>query len=393
MREAVIVDALRSPNGRGGKGTLKDTRPDDLLAQVIQALLKKTGLEPGTIDDIIIGCAIQEGEQGMNVARLAALRAGIPCSVPAMTINRFCASGLQAISLAAERVVLGQAEIVLAGGVESMSMIPLGGRKHMHTPNPWLVDHYPKAYTSMGMTAEKVAEKYNISREDQDRFAWESHQKARRAQIEGKFDQELVSISTEVILSSKGTVQRKKVEFQEDELVRADTTLEKLASLKAVFLPGGKVTAGNSSPLTDGAAALVIMDGEKARSLGFKPLGVYRGFQVAGVAPEIMGMGPVEAVPKLLKKTGKTLGDIEVIELNEAFSSQSLACIRELGFDEDRVNPLGGAIALGHPLGCTGAYLTAKILQELRRRQKKPFGMVTMCIGGGQGAAGLFEAL
>ncbi|RME73850.1 MAG: thiolase family protein [Planctomycetota bacterium] len=390
MREVVIVEALRSPNGRAVKGSFKDTRPDDLLAKVMKALLEKTQLEAKKLDDVIIGCAIPEMEQGMNVARLASLLAGIPYTVPAMTINRFCSSGLQAIAIAAERIMAGQADIILAGGVESMSLVPMEGRKHMHTPNLRLVETYPEAYTPMGITAENVAREFKVSREDQDKFAYQSHMKAAKAQEEGLFE-EIVPIETTVITAQNGHVEKKEITLDHDELVRKNTSLEKLATLPPAFMPGGMVTAGNSSPLTDGAAAVLLMAKDVAEALGYTPLVYYRGFQVAGVRPEIMGIGPVEAIPKALKKTGITLDDIEVIELNEAFASQSVACIRELNLDEERVNPLGGAIALGHPLGCTGAYLTAKLIPQLRRRKGRPFGMVTMCIGGGQGAAGIFE--
>ena len=391
MRQAVIVDALRTPNGRAVKGSLKDTRPDDLLAWVMQEILRRTNLNPKDLEDIIIGCAIPEMEQGMNVARLAAFRAGIPYTVPAMTINRFCSSGLQAVAIAAERILAGQADIILAGGVESMSFVPLEGRKHMHTPNLALVESYPEIYTPMGITAENVARRFKISREEQDQYAYRSHMRAAKAWQEGKFKEEIFPVKTKILLSQNGRVEEKEVVLERDELVRPDTSLEKLAKLPPAFMPGGMVTAGNSSPLTDGAAALLVMSEEAAKALGYTPLAYYRGFQVAGVPPEIMGIGPVEAVPKLLKKAKITLEDVEVIELNEAFASQSIACIRELKLDEERVNPLGGAIALGHPLGCTGAYLTAKLIYELRRRKAKPLGIVTMCIGGGQGAAGLFE--
>ncbi|RME03569.1 MAG: thiolase family protein [Planctomycetota bacterium] len=390
MQEVAIICALRSPNGRAVKGSLRDTRPDDLLAMVMREVIKRTNLNPEELDDVIIGCAMPEGEQGMNIARLASFRAEIPYTVPAMTINRFCSSGLQAIAIAAERILTGQADAILAGGVESMTMVPIGGKKHTHCPNLWLVENYPEVYTAMGITAENVAKKYSISRQDQDAFALRSHQRAAKAQDEKKFS-EIIPISTKVYEEENGTIVEKEITLEQDELVRRDTSMEALAKLKPAFQPNGDVTAGNSSPLTDGAAAALVMNAEKAKSLGLEPIAYFRGFQVAGVAPEIMGIGPVEAVPKLLKKTGKTLEDIEVIELNEAFASQSIACIRELKLDEERVNPLGGAIALGHPLGCTGAYLVAKIIPELRRRGGKPFGIVTMCIGGGQGAAGLIE--
>ena len=387
MRDAVIVDCVRTAVGKAGRGSLKNTRPDDLAAFAMRGLLERwPQVGRASIDDVIIGCAMPEGESGLNMARIAALRAGLPDSVPAVTINRFCSSGLQSIAMAAERIRSGGAEIVVAGGAESMSMLPMAGNKF--SPNPWMVEHLPEIYISMGLTAERVAQKWGVSREDQDRFALRSHQKALRAQAEGKFDAELVPVKVESVTPERSN----ETVFQRDEGPRADTSMEALAKLKAVFHAAGSVTAGNSSQTSDGAAAALVMSEEKAKELGLKPMARFVSFAVAGVAPEIMGIGPVAAIPKALKMAGLKLSDIGVIELNEAFAAQALAVIREAGLDPEMVNVNGGAIALGHPLGCTGAKLTATILREMSRRGVR-YGMVTMCIGGGQGAAGIFERL
>jgi acetyl-CoA acyltransferase len=379
--EAVILDCLRTPVGKAPKGTLRHTRPDDLAAIVIRRLLEKhPAIAPDEIDDVILGCAMPEAESGMNVARIAALRAGLPDSVPGITINRFCSSGLQAIAMAADRIRSGGAQIIIAGGAESLSMIPMAGNKF--APNPWMVDHLPQIYMGMGLTAEQVQKKYGISREDADQFAYRSHQHALHAQAAGKFDDEMVPVP----IDSTGTM------FTKDEGPRADTSPEALAKLKPVFQSDGTVTAGNSSQTSDGAAAAIVMSDKKAEELGLKPMARFVSFAVAGVPPEIMGIGPVVAIPKALTLAGLKKDDIGVIELNEAFAVQALAVIRKAGLDLDRVNPNGGAIALGHPLGCTGAKLTATILREMHRKDTR-YGMVTMCVGGGQGAAGIFENL
>ena len=388
MKKVVSTTAVRTPVGKAPRGSLKDTRPDELAALVIREVVNRAGIDPNEIDDVILGCAFPEAEQGMNVARVALLRAGLPVSVPGMVVNRFCASGLQAIAIAAERILAGAAEVIIAGGVESMSRVPMGG--YRTSPNPHLMSHFPEVYLSMGLTAERVAEKYGISREDQDRFGFESHQKAARAIQEGKFKDEIVPVQTQVLRQKDGQTVIEEIVFEQDEGVRFDTSLEKMATLKPVFKKDGTVTAGNSSQMSDGAAAVLVMSEEKAKALGLEPLAFYRGYAVAGVPPEIMGIGPVEAIPKLLKQTGVSLDQIDLIELNEAFAAQSLAVIRELNLPMDRVNVNGGAIALGHPLGCTGAKLTTTLLYEMRRRDVT-LGMVTMCIGGGMGAAGLFE--
>jgi acetyl-CoA acyltransferase len=378
--EAVILDCLRTPVGKAPKGTLRNTRPDDLAAIVIRRLLEKyPAIAPEEIDDVILGCAMPEAESGMNIARIAALRAGLPDSVPGMTINRFCSSGLQAIAMAADRIRCGSAQIILAGGAESLSMIPMAGNKF--APNPWMVDHLPQIYMGMGLTAEQLQKKYDISRQDADRFAYRSHQQALRAQAEGKFDDEIVPVP----LNGSGM-------FTKDEGPRADTSLEALAKLKPVFQSDGTVTAGNSSQTSDGAAAAIVLSDKRANELGLKPMARFVSFAVAGVPPEIMGIGPVVAIPKALALADLKKEDIGVIELNEAFAVQALAVIRKAGLDLDRVNPNGGAIALGHPLGCTGAKLTATILREMHRKDTR-YGMVTMCVGGGQGAAGIFENL
>lgn len=392
MREAVIVAAKRSAVGKAKRGALRHTRPDDFGAGLIQGLLAQyPQIDPKQIDDIIIGCAFPEGEQGMNFARTVSLRAGLPVEIPAMTINRYCSSGLQSIALASERIMCGSADIIIAGGIESMSMVPMGGARP--SPNPYLMMHYPETYLSMGHTAEEVARRYRINRELQDQFACSSHQKAAKAQQEGKFKQEIVALEVmEWIASEESAPVKKRRLFNEDEGIRPDTSLEVLAKLRPAFQINGTVTAGNASQTSDGAAAAVVMSRQKAGELGLAPLAVFRGFTVAGVEPEVMGIGPVQAIPKLLKQSGVTLDQVDRIELNEAFASQSVAIIQELGLDDSRVNVNGGAIALGHPLGCTGTKLTVSLLHELIR-EKKRFGIVTMCIGGGMGAAGLFERI
>jgi acetyl-CoA acyltransferase len=387
MREAVIVDCLRTAVGKAGRGALRSTRPDDLAAKLVQALLgRHPQVAKEEIDDVILGCAMPEGEQGLNMARAVALRAGLPDAVPGVTINRFCASGLQSIAMAADAVRSGSADVVLAGGAESMSMIPMTGVKF--APNPWMVDHQPELYLNMGLTAERVRQKYGVSREDQDQFALASHQKALAAQAAGRFDAEIVPITVETATPQE----TKAAVFQTDEGPRADTSLEALQKLKPAFHSNGTVTAGNSSQMSDGAAMALVMSEEKARALGLKPKARFVSFAVGGVAPEIMGIGPVVAIPKALRKAGLPLSDIGLIELNEAFAAQALAVMRELQIDQQLVNVNGGAIALGHPLGCTGAKLTATILNEMDRRGTR-YGMVTMCIGGGQGAAGIFERI
>jgi acetyl-CoA acyltransferase len=387
MEDAVVIDCLRTAVGKSGRGTLKNTRPDEMAAAVMRRLLEKYPAVPvDEVDDVILGCAMPEAEAGMNMARIAGLRAGLPDLVPGVTINRFCSSGLQAIAMAADRIRSGSAQIMLAGGSESMSLIPMAGNKF--APNPWFVDHRPEIYMGMGLTAEEVQRKYGISREDQDQFAFRSHQNALRAQAEGHFDEEIVPLGVESVTLEGES----KTVFQKDEGPRADTSLEALAKLKPVFHASGSVTAGNSSQTSDGAAAALVMSASKARELGLRPMARFVSFAVAGVPPEIMGIGPVVAIPKALALAGLKLDDIDVIELNEAFAVQALAVIRQAGLDADKVNLNGGAIALGHPLGCTGAKLTATLLREMKRRKSK-YGMVTMCVGGGQGAAGIFESL
>jgi len=389
MREVVIASAVRTPVGRAFKGTLRSTRPDELAAVAIKGALGRVPqIAPQEIADVILGCAMPEAEQGMNVARIASLRAELPVGVSAMTINRFCSSGLQAIALAAERIMAGGADIVVAGGTESMSMIPMGG--HKISPNPWLVDRYPDAYLSMGLTAERLAQRFGITREASDEFSLGSHQKAIEAIRANKFADETVAVSVSFTTPNGSTPKRQEIVFELDEGPRADTSLEALAALKPAFRANGTVTAGNSSQMSDGAAAAVVMAAERAQSLGIKPLARYVAFATAGCKPEEMGIGPVYAIPKALKIAGLKLPDIDVIELNEAFAAQSLAVIKEAGLDAEKVNPNGGAIALGHPLGCTGAKLTATILRELKRRHGR-YGLVTMCVGGGMGAAGIFE--
>ncbi|MCO4760006.1 MAG: thiolase family protein [Myxococcales bacterium] len=377
-RNAVIVSAVRTPCGRGLKGTLAKVRPEDLAAISIRAAVEQVaGLKPEDVEDVILGCAMPEGPQGMNLARIAALRAGLGVDVPGVTVNRFCSSGLQTIAQAAERIIAGGADILVAGGVESMSSVPMTGFKL--APHPQFITEWPEVYMPMGHTAERVAAKYDVSRADQDAFAVESQNRAAKALAEDVFSDEIVPVDTPM-----GALDA-------DELPRPGTTVEGLGKLRPVFQQrGGTVTAGNASPLTDGAAAVVVMSEAKANELGAEILGIYRGFVAAGVAPEIMGIGPVAAIPKLLERTGVSLDEIDHIELNEAFAAQSLAVIRELGLDTAKVNPYGGAIALGHPLGATGAKLTATVLHSLKRTGGR-YGMVTMCVGGGMGAAGLFE--
>ena len=391
MEKAVIVSGVRTPVGKAKRGSLSTTRPDEMAAENIKELLNRSPeIQPEEIDDVIYGTAMPEQEQGFNVARIISLAAGLPQSVPAVTINRFCATGLQAVAMAAERVISGNADVVIAGGVESMTYLPFNPMMRM-APNPALAENYPDAYLGMGLTAENVAEKFNISREDSDSFSWNSHQKALKALKKGSFKDETfeMKIQSKIPNGNGGFDEVSKV-FNQDEGPRADTSVEKLAKLPPVFKAGGQVTAGNSSQTSDGSACVMVMSLSKAKERGIKPLARFKGFAVAGVAPELMGIGPVDAVPKLLNKTGISLKDIDLIELNEAFSCQSLAVIRELNFPEEKVNVNGGAIALGHPLGCTGAKLTLSLIHELKRRGGG-LGLVTMCVGGGMGAAGLFE--
>ena len=397
MREAVLVSAVRTPVGKAPKGTLRTTRPDDLAALVIkEAIARVPGLDPKEIEDVILGCAMPEAEQGMNVARIASLRAGLPVETSAMTINRFCSSGLQAIALAAERIMAGQGDLAVAGGTESMSMVPMGGNKI--SPNPSLMDSYPDAYLGMGLTAENLSKKYGMSREQADEFSFASHRKALAAISAGKFKDETVPVEVDYVAFENGAngashgvkPQAVKILFDTDEGPRADTSVEALAKLKPAFHAHGVVTAGNSSQMSDGAAVAVVMSAERARALGRKPLARFLAFATAGCLPEEMGVGPVYAIPKALKIAGLSLEQIDVIELNEAFAAQSLAVIKLAGLDPARVNVNGGAVALGHPLGCTGAKLTASILRELERRKAR-YGLVTMCVGGGMGAAGIFE--
>jgi acetyl-CoA acyltransferase len=391
MQEAVIIDCLRTAVGKAPRGTLRETRPDDLGGIVVKALLDRyPQVNKDEVDDVIIGCAMPEAESGNNMARVITLRAGLPDFVPAVTINRFCSSGLQAIAMAADRIRAGGAEIVIAGGAETMSLMPRGG--HKPAPNPWFVDNRPEIYMNMGLTAERLYEKYQVSREDQDAFAFRSHQNALRAQNDGKFDEEIVPVPVETVAMNGTRPKSSTIVFNKDEGPRADTSPEALAKLKPVFHAKGTVTAGNSSQTSDGAAAALVMSERRARALGLKPRLRYVSFAAGGVPPEIMGIGPVVAIPKALALAGLKLDDIAVIELNEAFAVQALAVMRRAELDPEKVNVNGGAIALGHPLGCTGAKLTATILREMERRQVK-YGMVTMCVGGGQGAAGIFERI
>ena len=391
MREVVIASSVRTPVGRAFKGTLRATRPDELAAVAIKGALERVPqLDPKEVEDVILGCAMPEAEQGMNVARIASLRAGLPVEVSAMTINRFCSSGLQAIAMAAERIMAGGAEVIIAGGTESMSMIPMGGNKI--SPNPWLVNNYPDAYLSMGLTAERLAQRFAITREQADEFSYQSHQKALAAIKARKFDDETVPVPVSFTTPNGSKPKRQEITFKVDEGPRADTSLEALLSLKPAFHMKGTVTAGNSSQMSDGAAAALVMSAERAQALGIRPLARYVAFATAGYKPEEMGLGPVFAIPKALNLAGLTLHQIDVIELNEAFAAQSLAVIKEGHLDPAKINPNGGAIALGHPLGCTGAKLTASVIREMQRRKAR-YGMVTMCVGGGMGAAGIFENL
>jgi acetyl-CoA acyltransferase len=392
MREAVVVSAVRTAVGKAPKGTLRSTRPDDLGAIAVRGALDRVPqLDTKEVEDVIIGCAMPEGEQGMNMARIVALRAQLPIESAAMTINRYCASGLQSIALAAERIRGGSADVIVAGGAESMSFVPFGGNKV--AVNPWLVDNYPNSYLSMGLTAERVATHYGITREESDAFALASHQKALKALAEGKFDDEIVPVPvTTTQMNGGGKPSQTTADFKVDEGPRADTSAEALAKLRPAFSAKGVVTAGNSSQTSDGAAAAVIMSDERAKALGIEPLLRFVSYAYSGCLPEEMGIGPVYAIPKALKLAGLKLEDIDVIELNEAFAAQSLAVIKTLGLDMAKVNVNGGAIALGHPLGCTGAKLTATLVRELKR-VKGRYGLVTMCVGGGMGAAGIFENL
>jgi len=392
MKEAVIVSAVRTAVGKAPRGTLRFTRPDDLGAVAVKGAVDRVPmLLAKEIEDVIIGCAMPEAEQGMNVARLISLRAGLPIEAAAMTVNRYCASGLQTVALAAERIRGGSAEVIVAGGTESMSYLPMGGNKI--AVNPWLMDHHPSAYMSMGLTAERVAKHYGISREASDAFAFASHQKALAAIEAGHFGEEIVPVPVvTTVMGAKGKPEKHETTFQTDEGPRADTSIEALAKLRAVFHANGAVTAGNSSQMSDGAAAAVVMSETRASEIGATPLVRFVSFAYAGCLPEEMGIGPIYAIPKALKMAGLTLDQVELIELNEAFAAQSLAVIKALDIDPVRVNVNGGAIALGHPLGCTGAKLMASLIRELKRRKAK-YGLVTMCVGGGQGAAGIFENL
>ena len=392
MREAVIVSAVRTAVGKAPKGTLRTTRPDEMGATVIrEALARVPGLEASEVEDVIMGCAMPEAEQGMNVARAAAIRAGLPVETSAMTINRFCSSGLQSIAMAADRIKSGGADVIVAGGLETMSMIPMGG--HIIRPNPYLVEHYPDFYLNMGLATENVARKYEVTREEQDGFALRSHTRAAAALEADKFKDEIVPLNVTLEeLDEKGKKHRREIVFDKDEGVRRDSSAEGLAKLKPAFHVKGTITAGNASQMSDGAAAAIVMSDSRARELGAKPMARFIAYATAGCPPEEMGIGPVFAIPKALKLAGLTLNDIDVIELNEAFAAQSIAVIKTLGLDPDKVNVNGGAIALGHPLGCTGAKLTASILRELERRNGR-YGMVTMCVGGGMGAAGILERL
>ncbi len=393
MREAVIVAGIRTAVGKAGRGSLVDERPEDMGAAVVAEVLNRvSGVAAEEVDDVIMGCALPEGPQGLNIARICALRAGLPHTVPAMTINRFCSSGLQAIALAAQQIMAGMGNCIIAGGVESMSLVPMTGIRL--APNLWMAEHYPEIYVSMGQTAENVARQYRISREEQDEFAYRSHMRAIAAQDAGKFRDEIVPLQVEQVTLDSETGREVTVSklFDTDEGPRRDTSLEALAALKPAFAAKGTVTAGNSSQTSDGAAAVMVLERSRAEALNLKPLARFLGFAVGGVPPEVMGIGPVAAIPKVLKLTGLSLSDIGLIELNEAFASQALAVIRELGLKEEITNVNGGAIALGHPLGCTGAKLTVQIINEMKRRDVC-FGLVSMCIGGGMGAAGILERL
>lgn len=393
MREAVIVAASRTAVGRSKKGTTRNTRPEAMTTAVIKELLHQTNgkLDPAQIDDVILGCSFPEGSQGLNIARVSALIAGLPPDVPGQTVNRMCSSGLQAIAIGAERIIANGADIILAGGIEMMSAVPMTGWRL--SVDLGAAESYPEIYMGMGMTAEYVADEFNVSREDQDFFAYQSHMKAAKAWEANVFEDEIIPVEfEEVYINAKGEQVREKVIFKKDEHLRPETTPEILGKLRPVFRKGGSVTAGNSSPLSDGAAGVIVMEGAMAAQLGLTPLARFVSYNVGGVRPEVMGIGPIKAVPRVMKRTGMKIEDMDVIELNEAFAAQSLAVIRELEFNTDILNVNGGAIALGHPLGCTGAKLTVQILNELQRRKGK-YGLVTMCIGGGMGAAGIFENL
>jgi acetyl-CoA acyltransferase len=391
MTSAVIVSAARTAIGKAPRGTLRTTRPEEMAAAAVRAVMERApAVDAEDIDDVILGCAMPEAEQGMNVARIASLRAGLPVEVPAQTVNRFCSSGLQTIALAAQQIMCGMGEAVIAGGVETMSQVPMSSNKFM--ANPTLAKEHPGVYIGMGQTAENLARQYEVTREEQDAFALRSHQRAAAAQDAGKFDDEIVPLEVEITLGEGSSVQTYRTTFDRDEGIRRDSSAEALAKLRPVFHAQGTVTAGNSSQTSDGAAAVLVMSEEKAERLGLAPMARFRSFAVGGVAPELMGIGPVTAVPKALKLAGVSLDEIDLVELNEAFAVQALAVIRELGMEEETVNVNGGAIALGHPLGCTGAKLTVQMLHELAR-QDKQFGLVTMCIGGGMGAAGVLERL
>jgi len=390
MENAVIVSAVRTAVGRGKKGTLSNTRPDDLAALVLKEAVDRAKIDPNLVEDVILGCAMPEGEQGLNFARVASILAGLPDSVAAMTVNRFCSSGLQTIALAAQSIMSGMSECIVAGGAESMTMVPMSGNKP--SMNMRAVDMRPGVYMNMGLTAERVADQWKISRQEQDEFAAASHQKAAKAIADGKFKEEIVPVPVRVDKMRGTAIESKTVLFDTDELVRGDTTVEKLATLRPAFKEGGTVTAGNASPFSDGAAAVVVMSEKKAKEVGAKPIARFVSFTSVGVAPEIMGIGPIAAVPKALKIAGLSLDQIDVIELNEAFAAQALAVVKDLGIDHDKLNVNGGAIALGHPLGCSGAKLTVSAIHELRRRGGR-YGLITMCIGGGQGAAGVIEVL
>ncbi|AXJ01250.1 acetyl-CoA acyltransferase [Cyclonatronum proteinivorum] len=390
-KEAVLVSSVRTAVGKAKKGSLRHTRPEALGAAAVKGSLDKiAGLDPAEVDDVLIGCAMPEGEQGLNMARVIALRAGLPQSVPAATINRFCSSGLQTIAQGVQAVMAGHAEVVIAGGAESMTLVPMSG--YHFSPDPYMAEHHPNIYVGMGITAENVALKYKISREDQDEFAYHSHRKATQALADGVFKDEIIPVETSLSGMKDGRPASQSIVFDTDEGPRADTSPEALAKLRPAFNPRGTVTAGNASQMSDGAAATVVMSAEKAAAIGAKPIARLAAYAVAGVAPEIMGIGPIEAIPKALKQAGLKLSDIGLIELNEAFASQSLAIVRELGIDPEIVNVYGGAIALGHPLGCTGAKLTATLLHAMKRKKVR-YGMCTMCIGGGMGAAGIFELI
>jgi len=392
MEEAVIAAIARTAVGKAPRGTLRNTRPDDMAAAVIQEVLRRVaGLDPNEVEDVILGCAMPEAEQGNNVARVASLRAGLPVNCAAMTINRFCSSGLQSIALASERIMAGFSEVIIAGGTETMSMIPMGG--YHFSPNPFLMEHYPDSYLSMGLTAENLARKYRITREQQDEFALRSHQQAVSAIDAGRFKDEIVPLEVvEVSLNGKDKPVTRKILFDTDEGPRRDTSMEALAKLRPAFHVHGTITPGTASQMSDGAAVAVVMSMDKAKALGAKPLARFVSYAAAGTLPEEMGIGPVFAIPKALKLAGLKLADIDLIELNEAFAAQALPVIQQAGLDREKTNVNGGAIALGHPLGCTGAKLTATLLGEMKRRKAR-YGMVTMCVGGGMGAAGIFENL